>query len=318
MLLFLPTTGCLPKCELIPADEVRKVLDVIPCPQFRLIVALARWAGLRIPSEIAALRWSDIDWANHRMIIRSPKTAHHPDQGVRIIPIFAEVRPYLEELWHQLPEGAPDQVITRYKPDANLRTQLNRYCLLAGVKPWPKPFQNMRATRATELADIFPSHTCAAWLGHSQAIADQFYRSVTDEHFRKAAGVSGLPSTVERLPSGATNPQWQWQPSATSVAAQNCRTHFSYQQNVSDPQPSAIPAAAQSRQDDEIPTIQSGNVQEQQNAQHYTALLGDIEHNCQNGPKPQPTSVSLVSTPCNLVYNHPVGAEGFEPPTSWV
>jgi integrase len=272
--------------KLIPADEVRKVLDVIPCPQFRLIVALARWAGLRIPSEIATLRWSDIDWANHRMIIRSPKTAHHPDQGVRIIPIFAEVRPYLEELWHQLPEGAPDQVITRYKPDANLRTQLNRYCLLAGVQPWPKPFQNMRATRATELADIFPSHTCAAWLGHSQAIADQFYRSVTDEHFRKAAGVSGQPGTAEQLPTGTATLQRQ---------------------------PSAIPAAAE--QDNAIATIPSAKIQAQQKAQHQTALSSDIERYCQNNSQPQVTSVALLSTPCNLVYNRPVGPAGFEPAT---
>ncbi len=121
---------------------------------------------------------------------------------------------------------------------------------------------------------------------------------------------------IERLPSRATNPQQQWQTSATSVAAQNCRTHFSYQQNASDPQPSAMPAAAQSRQDDEIPTIQSGNIQAQQNAQHYTALLGNIEHNCQNDPQPQLTSVSLLSTACNLVHNRPVGARGLEPLTS--
>jgi hypothetical protein len=221
------------------------------------------------------------------MIIRSPKTAHHPDQGVRIIPIFAEVRPYLEELWHQLPEGAPDQVITRYKPDANLRTQLNRYCLLAGVQPWPKPFQNMRATRATELADIFPSHTCAAWLGHSQAIADQFYRSVTDEHFRKAAGVSGQPGTAEQLPTETATLQRQ---------------------------PSATPAAAE--QDNAIATIPSAKIQAQQKAQHQTAFSSDIERYCQNNSQPQVTSISLLSTLYNLVYNCPVGARGLEPLTS--
>lgn len=52
-----------------------------------------------------------------------------------------------------------------------------------------KPFQNMRATRATELADQFPSHICAKWLGHTERIADEFYRSVTDEHYSRATGV---------------------------------------------------------------------------------------------------------------------------------
>ncbi len=44
----------------------------------------------------------------------------------------------------------------------------------------------MRSTRATELADQFPSRVCAAWLGHTETVADEFYRQVTDEHFQRA------------------------------------------------------------------------------------------------------------------------------------
>lgn len=84
--------------KFIPAETVYKVLEVIPCPQFRLIVALARWGGLRVPSEVMALRWSDIDLPGSRMIVRSSKTEHHEHGGVRIVPIFPEVRKYLEEL----------------------------------------------------------------------------------------------------------------------------------------------------------------------------------------------------------------------------
>ena len=60
------------------------------------------------------------------------------------------------------------------------------YCEKAGVSPWPKPFQNMRASRATELADRYPSHVCAAWLGHTERVADAFYRQVTTEHWQSA------------------------------------------------------------------------------------------------------------------------------------
>lgn len=72
-------------------------------------------------------------------------------------------------------------------PAANLRTQLRRYITAAGLTPWPKPWQNMRVSRATELADEYPSHVCAAWLGHTEKVADAFYRQVTDEHFARAA-----------------------------------------------------------------------------------------------------------------------------------
>ena len=183
----------------IPAADIHTVLDAIPCPQFRAIVALARWGGLRVPSEALTLVWPDIDLPGGRMIVRASKTAHHADRGIRIVPIFPEVRKHLEELWDLLPEGGDSRVITRYTNGTeNLRTQLSRWCLSAGVKPWKKPFQNMRATRATELADQFPSHVCAAWLGHTERIADQFYRSVTDEHFLKASAGGANPAHERR------------------------------------------------------------------------------------------------------------------------
>ena len=36
-------------------------------------------------------------------------------------------------------------------------------------------------------ADEYPSHVAAAWLGHSEKIADENYRQVTEEHFSRAA-----------------------------------------------------------------------------------------------------------------------------------
>jgi integrase len=171
----------------IPADDVRKVIDIIPCPQLRLFIALARFGGLRVPSESSNLRWGDIDWSNNRFIVRADKTEHHDDGGIRVVPIFAELRPYFEAAWDAAEEGS-EFVITRYREEDNVRTRLARYTLAAGLVPWAKPFQNMRASRATELADVFPSHVCAKWLGHTERIADEFYRSVTDEHWRRAAG----------------------------------------------------------------------------------------------------------------------------------
>ena len=52
----------------------------------------------------------------------------------------------------------------------------------------------MRASQATELADLFPSHVCAAWLEHSEKIAEAFYRQVTQEHLAKALV---LPETAQ-------------------------------------------------------------------------------------------------------------------------
>ena len=169
---------------------------MIPDPKWRALIVLARWGGLRIPSEALTLEWRDVLWDRGVFIVRSPKTAHHRDGGIRMGPLFAEVREALDELWARAPEGAT-RVFTRFAGvEQNLRTQLARYCERAGVRPWGKPFQNMRASRATELADLFPSHVCAAWLGHTEKIAEAFYRQVTQEHLAKALA----------LPEAAQNP----------------------------------------------------------------------------------------------------------------
>lgn len=183
------------KRRFIPAEDVQRVIDTAPDPQWKLLLALARWGGLRIPSEALALTWADVDFARGRFLVRAAKTEHHDDGGVRVVPMFPELVPHFQAVFDAAPEGA-QHVITRYRSRAaNLRTQLVRYIEQAGLTPWPKPWQNLRATRATELADAFPSHVCAAWLGHTEAVADAFYRQLTDDHFARAqAGAAQYPA----------------------------------------------------------------------------------------------------------------------------
>ena len=74
------------------------------------------------------------------------------------------------------------------KRNANLRTQLERIIRRAGLKPWPKPFQNCRSTRETELAETYPIHVVCAWIGNTVAVAAKHYLQVTDADFEKASG----------------------------------------------------------------------------------------------------------------------------------
>lgn len=93
----------------------------------------------------------------------SVKIEHHEGKGTRLIPIFPELRPYLEAVWEEAEPGT-EYVITRYRDaNANLRTQLQRIIRRAGLKSWPKLWQNLRASRATELANEYPAHVAAGW-----------------------------------------------------------------------------------------------------------------------------------------------------------
>jgi integrase len=171
------------RVHFVTADDVAKVIEACPDTQWRLIVALSRYGGLRCPSEHLALKWDDIDWALGRMIIRSPKTEHHTDGGRRVVPIFPELRPYLDAAWDEAPPKS-EFVITRYRDaNANLRTQFLRIIERAGLKPWPRLFHNLRASRQTELTTRFPLHVGCDWIGNSAPIADKHYLQVTEAHY---------------------------------------------------------------------------------------------------------------------------------------
>ena len=73
------------RLQYIPREVIEDVLRACPDNRWRLLVALARFAGLRVPSEIAHLRWSGVNWEKNRMEVYSPKT-----KDVRIIPIWPE------------------------------------------------------------------------------------------------------------------------------------------------------------------------------------------------------------------------------------
>ncbi len=170
----------------ISQEEAEKVIAACPDAEWRLIFALSRYGGLRCPSEHLGLRWEDLDWETGRFRVSSPKTEHHAGGDSRMVPIFPELRPFLEEC-KQLAKPGAEFVITRYRDsNTNLRTQLERIIKRAGVKKWPKLFQNLRSTRQTELEEEFPSHVVCAWIGNSQAIASKHYLQVTDAHFAKA------------------------------------------------------------------------------------------------------------------------------------
>ena len=186
----------------ITRDVASRVLEACPDNEWRLLFALSRYGGLRCPSEHVLLRWSDVDWQRGRLMIRSPKTEHHEGKECRLIPLFPELRPYLESARQESETGAEFVIASRRSATTNLRTQLERIIRKAGLEPWPKLFQNLRATRETELAESYPLHVVCEWIGNSQIVAARHYLQVTDAHFKKA--------TENAAPGGAA-------PSCTEV-----------------------------------------------------------------------------------------------------
>ena len=189
----------------VTQEMAQKVLNTCPDAQWRLLFALSRFGGLRCPSEHLVLRLDAVDWDAGRIRIDSPKTEHHEGKAFRMIPLFPDLRPYLEEVWHQAAPGET-HFITRYRePSQNLRTQLTKIIKRAGLEPWPKLWQNLRASRQTELEERFPSHVVCQWLGNSQQVARRHYLQVTDEHYADAVRGARSIFVASTAPQGAAN-----------------------------------------------------------------------------------------------------------------
>jgi integrase len=180
----------------IDAVDAQKIMDNCPDADWRVIFSLARWGGLRCPSEILTLKWDDINWDQGKIRIDAPKT------GLRFCPLFPELRAVLEEAFELADEGSV-RCVTRYSPQQkNLRTQLERIIQKAGLTPWPKLFNNLRASRRTELQEIYPSHVVDAWLGHSTKVAEAHYLQVTPEHWDRASGYhTGYHTSTRQQPA---------------------------------------------------------------------------------------------------------------------
>ena len=86
--------------RMITPAEIERVLEYCD-PTWKVIVALSRYGGLRCPSEVLSLRWEGIDWQRNRIVVESPRTAHHPGRDRRVLPLFTELRPILEEAYCQ-------------------------------------------------------------------------------------------------------------------------------------------------------------------------------------------------------------------------
>ncbi len=186
----------------VPSDVVDRVVESTPIIWWKLVFVLARYGGLRIPSEAFTLRWEDVNWELGRLVVHSPKTEHLPGRGCRVMPLFPKVRRYLELAFDATPPGAvyvfPDDWRRRAQGpygwrNANLRTTAEKIIRRAGYAPWPRLFHALRGSCESDLATAFPITAVAKWLGNTPAIAMHHYVDPTDQLF--AAALNWVPPT---------------------------------------------------------------------------------------------------------------------------
>jgi integrase len=175
----------------ISREVITTVLDQCPSVFWRLVIGLGRYAGLRVPSEVTSLAWDDVAWDTGRLTVRSPKTARHEGHAVRVVPICPELREILAGAFEQAAVGERLILPQPLTAASNLRTTFTKIITRAGFKPWPRLFQNLRASCATDWVERYPNHVVARWLGHSPLIAATHYLQAREQHFADVVAGGG-------------------------------------------------------------------------------------------------------------------------------
>lgn len=193
----------------VTISDVELVIGQCPDVWWRLLVALARFAGLRTPSEPFALRWEDVNWERQRFTVGSPKT------GIRVVPIFPLLRPYLNAAWEAAEPGAEYVLPRDFRPNPQLgkisigcaiRIAFMRMIRRAGFVPWRQPWHALRASCESDLAAAFPLAIVAKWLGNSPTVAMRHYIDTTDVSFEAAQSWQGPPQSTQKAAQKAAQP----------------------------------------------------------------------------------------------------------------
>jgi len=185
----------------VPMADYHRLLNACPCNDWRVILALARIGGLRCPSEVLLLRWEDVNWEYDTVLIRSPKTKRHENGESRLVPLFPELKEELETLFFGPASEGKEFVINRYRDTSqNLRTTLEKVVLRAGLKMFPRPFDNFRASRANEVYRKWGAILEKQWIGHDPSIFEDHYWMTIDTDYQEAAEWTTPTGKVGRSP----------------------------------------------------------------------------------------------------------------------
>ena len=191
------------KCY-ITSEYTQRLIDACPSVQWRTVVSMLRYGGMR-PEEVLLAEWDGVDWEAGTFTFRSPKTEHHPGKERRTIPLFPMLRAAFEEMRiaAEMESGLvlPQYIISTTKPgngwDSKRQSiadgkngslcELTDFIKIANLdNPGSVP-TNMRGSCSTDLKKKYPEYAVDSWLGHTKEIARRHYDVVTPELFEQAA-----------------------------------------------------------------------------------------------------------------------------------
>ncbi len=171
----------------VPAETIIECIKVCGDPDLRIILALARFAGLRIPSELSQLNWTHYDVSENTL-----SALNNNKQGEdhrKTIPVWPILEKYLQEHWEETAEKS-ESIVTQETlrvTAAAIRGRAERVIKKAGFQLWPRLFQNLRSSFENDLKRSgIPLADVAEMLGHSEKVQAESYLKLSKKDIDQA------------------------------------------------------------------------------------------------------------------------------------
>ena len=180
------------RIEYVSKEIIEQVMNACSNAESKAIIGLARFAGLRCPSEIIPLKWKHIDFIAGTINVTSPKTKNS-GKGMRMVPLDPDLAKLLIAV---KPGSSEDPVISELASKSkNFRGMLLTAIKKSGNEPWERIFHNLRDSCGSDWNDkIGNAFAASAMMGHSVKVAAEHYNKVRSSHFSKISGI-GLETT---------------------------------------------------------------------------------------------------------------------------
>ncbi len=163
----------------ITPSETDDILEHCEDTQWKALFGLARLAGLRVPSETHRLTWADVDFEKLRLSVFSPKTERYERHKRRLVPMVPKLAKLIQDAFDDAHEGQKG-VLRLSAIKSTLRTEFFATLKRAEVDAWPRPWQVLRQSCATEWKQTHPAYAVDAWMGHSQDVSEKHYLTIPD------------------------------------------------------------------------------------------------------------------------------------------
>jgi hypothetical protein len=165
----------------VKAEWVRDAMEMTDW-ETRVLFALGRFGGLRIPSEARTLKWAHIEETTIQ--VRDSKT-----KGViRPLPLFEDIRVVLHEKPKRERKGFVLSSETLTSSDMAIYKRMLLAVQRTEWEPWERLRQNLRASCENDLLEKFPEHLVVQWIGHSVSTSRAHYQKPKPEVALEAIG----------------------------------------------------------------------------------------------------------------------------------